>query len=106
MPDHATDPDQVAGASRVYGLSSQSTAYQAEVVQRLGLPFPLLSDADLALAEAMRLPTFDFEGVRLYSRLTLVVRDGVVERVFYPVFPPDTHAGEVLAWLQSHSAPN
>ncbi len=93
---------RAAGAARVHGLSSQSTAYQQEVVRRLHLPFTLLSDPDLDLAEALRLPTFEVEGMRLYRRLTLVVRGGLIERVFYPVFPPDLHAGEVLAWLREH----
>jgi peroxiredoxin len=91
-----------AGASRVYGLSSQDTGYQQELARRLGLPFPLLSDERLELATAAGLPTFETAGMRLYARLTLVVADGVVERVFYPVFPPDAHAGEVLAWLREH----
>ncbi len=85
--------------ARVFGLSTQTTAYQREAVARLGLPFPLLSDAELAFARALRLPTFEFGGMTLTKRLTLIVRDGVVEHVFYPVFPPDGHAAEVLAWL-------
>jgi peroxiredoxin len=83
----------------VFGVSTQDTAYQREAADRLHLPFELLSDADFALTEALRLPTFHFEGERLLKRLTLVVRAGRVEHVFYPVFPPDRHAEEVLAWL-------
>ena len=83
----------------VFGVSTQSTEYQREAVERLNLPFELLSDAGFALTDAMRLPTFEFEGERLLKRLTLVVRDARVEHVFYPVFPPDRHAEEVLAWL-------
>lgn len=90
-----------AGASTVYGLSTQTTDYQQEVAVRLGLPFDILSDADFRLTDALRLPTFTFEGVRLLRRLTLVVRDGLVEHVFYPVFPPDRHAQEVLDWLRA-----
>ena len=83
----------------VFGLSTQDTDYQREAVERLNLPFELLSDAAFALTDALRLPTFEFEGVRLLKRLTLVVRAGRVEHVFYPVFPPDRHAEEVLTWL-------
>jgi peroxiredoxin len=91
-----------AGAARVYGMSSQSTDYQREAVERLRLPFPLLSDAELAVAAALGLPTFTVEGVTLYTRLTLIVTGGVIEHVFYPVFPPDRHAREVLDWFGSH----
>jgi peroxiredoxin len=86
--------------ARVFGLSTQDTAYQREVVERLHLPFPLLSDEDLILTRALRLPTFVFEGETLLKRLTLVLSDGRVEKVFYPVFPPDRNAEEVVAWLR------
>lgn len=89
-----------AGAQAVYGLSSQSTDYQREAAERLALPFALLSDAELELAQALTLPTFQVDGKRLYRRLTLIVFDGVIEHVFYPIFPPDIHAGEVLSWLR------
>jgi peroxiredoxin len=82
-------------------VSTQPTNYQREVAQRLKLPFPLLSDADLRLADALRLPTFEAGGQILLKRLTLVVRGGLVEKVFYPVFPPDSHAAEVLCWIQT-----
>ncbi|MEW2458565.1 redoxin family protein [Streptomyces albus] len=88
-----------AGAARVYGLSSQDSDYQREVAERLHLPFGMLSDPARSLAEALDLPTFTAGGLTLYKRLTLIVRDGVIEHVFYPVFPPDQHAGQVLAWL-------
>ncbi|WP_228561101.1 redoxin family protein [Catenulispora pinisilvae] len=91
-----------AGAARVFGLSSQDTAYQQEVVDRLRLPFAMLSDTAFRLAEALNLPTFDFHGQALYKRITLVVRDSAVEHAFYPVFPPDRHAGQVLAWLRDN----
>lgn len=84
---------------RLYGLSTQTTDYQREAVERLHLPFEILSDADFALTNALRLPTFEFEGVRLLKRLTLVVSGGKIEKVFYPVFPPDKHAEQVIAWL-------
>ncbi len=90
-----------AGARAVYGLSSQSSAYQREAAQRLALPFSLLSDPGLQLAQALGLPTFEVDGERLYRRLTMIVGGGLVEHVFYPVFPPDAHAGEVLSWLRS-----
>ena len=88
-----------AGASAVYGLSTQDTDYQREAVDRLHLPFPMLSDEAFALTHALQLPTFEAAGRTLLRRLTMVVRDGAVEKVFYPVFPPDGHAAEVLAWL-------
>lgn len=91
-----------AGAGRVYGLSSQDTDYQHEVVERLGLPFDMLSDPALGLADALGLPTFEVEGMRLFRRLTLVLRDGVIEHVFHPVFPPSEHAQQVLTWLREN----
>jgi peroxiredoxin len=90
-----------AGADRVFGLSSQDGDYQREAVDRLGLPFALLSDPGLSLARVLDLPTFEVDGAPLYSRLTLVIRDGAVEHVFYPVFPPNEHARQVLGWLHS-----
>jgi len=86
-------------SARVYGFSTQTTDYQREVVERLQLPFALLSDVELRCTRALRLPTFDFDGETLTKRLTMVVRDGRIERVFYPVFPPDKNAEEVIAWL-------
>ena len=100
--DHAADLGE-AGAA-VAGLSTQDTEYQRELVERLRLPFPLLTDIDLALTRALRLPTFEAAGHTLLKRLTLVVRDGGIEHVFYPVFPPDTHAAEVLDWLRNASS--
>jgi peroxiredoxin len=87
------------GAGAVYGLSTQGTAYQREAADRLHLPFPLLSDERLGLTQAMRLPTFQVGSMTLLKRLTLIIRDGVVEQVFYPVFPPDRNAGNVIKWL-------
>jgi peroxiredoxin len=88
--------------AEVYGISSQTTLYQSEAADRLHLPFPLLSDADLRLKLLLDLPTFVVDGAELYRRLTLVVRERAIEHVFYPVFPPDGHADEVLAWLREH----
>lgn len=90
-----------AGASVVYGLSSQDTAYQQEFAARMELPFPILSDSALALVDAIALPTFEADRQQLYKRITLVIRDGAIEHAFYPIFPPSEHAGEVLAWLRS-----
>jgi peroxiredoxin len=92
----------MSAGAEICGLSSQSTAYQAEAAARLNLPFPLLSDERMALGAALRLPTFTVDGMVLYRRLTLVARDRRVEHVFYPVFPPDRHAEEVLAWLRAN----
>lgn len=87
--------------ARVFGLSTQVTAYQCEVKERLQLPFELLSDEHLALTNALRLPTFTFGAETLLKRLTFVLTDGVVEKVFYPVFPPDENAAEVIAWFSA-----
>ncbi|CAG6398759.1 peroxiredoxin [Streptomyces cocklensis] len=91
-----------AGADGVFGLSGQQTDYQREVVERLHLPFQMLSDPARTLERELGLPTFEAGGLTLYKRLTMVIRDGVVERVFYPVFPPGEHAGQVLAWLRDN----
>ena len=88
-----------AGAAQVFGLSTQDTEYQREAVERLHLPFELLSDEKLEFARALKLPTFEVSGMTLIKRLTLIARAGVIEKVFYPVFPPDRNAGDVLAWL-------
>ncbi len=87
------------GVNRLFGLSTQDTAYQREVADRLHLPFPILSDEHLRLTGALRLPTFETSGMTLLKRMTLVINDGKIEHVFYPVFPPDQNASEVLAWL-------
>lgn len=91
-----------AGASRVYGLSTQEPDYQREAAKRLHLPFPLLSDADLAFTTALTLPTLSVDGQTLLQRMALVIDDGTITQVFYPVFPPDQNAGDVLAWLQAN----
>ena len=100
--DHHRDL-QALGAE-VFGLSTQTTEYQKEMVERLHVPFEVLSDADLAFVRALRLPTFTVEGMTLVKRLTLVLAGGRVEKVFYPVFPPDKHASEVIEWLRAHPA--
>lgn len=85
----------------VFGLSAQTTEYQRETRDRLHLPFQLLSDNSLQLKELLRLPTFTAGGMELYKRLTLIVWDGRIVKVFYPVFPPDRNADDVLAWFRS-----
>jgi peroxiredoxin len=85
----------------VFGLSVQASEYQREARDRLHLPFQLLSDSSLQLKELLRLPTFSAGGMELYKRLTLIAEDGRIVKVFYPVFPPDRNAEEVLAWLRS-----
>jgi peroxiredoxin len=88
--------------AEVFGLSSQTTAYQQEMALRLHLPFEVLSDADLRLTRALRLPTFEFAGMTLIKRLTLILREGGIEHVLYPVFPPDQSAAQTIAWLRAH----
>ena len=85
----------------VYGLSTQTTDYQIEARDRLHLPFELLSDNSLALKAQLRLPTFTAAGMELFKRLTLIVENGTIQKVFYPVFPPDRNADDVLAWLRN-----
>lgn len=89
------------GVAHLFGLSTQTTAYQGEAVQRLHLPFAILSDADFALTRALSLPTFEVAGLRLLKRLTLVIDGGRITKVFYPVFPPDRSAEDVAAWLRA-----
>lgn len=93
---------RAAGARQVFGLSTQSNAYQAEMAARLHLPFPVLSDEELKLTRALRLPTMQVAGLTLIRRLALVVDDGRIVRVFYPVFPPDQNAADVLVWLKNN----
>ncbi|HEU4345507.1 MAG TPA: peroxiredoxin [Candidatus Binatia bacterium] len=93
-------------ASEVFGLSTQSTDYQVEAVRRLRLPFALLSDSELILTHALKLPTFEIESMTLIKRLTLIILDGRIEKVFYPVFPPDKNAAEVIDWLARNPAQN
>lgn len=98
--DHYADL-RAAGIHQVFGMSSQEPDYQSEVVDRLRLPFVMLSDPQFRLAEALKLPTFTAPGhKRLYARITLVILNGVIEYVFYPIFPPNTHAQQVLSWIR------
>ncbi|GAA4665343.1 redoxin family protein [Streptomyces chumphonensis] len=98
------DTLRASGVERVLALSSDRADYQRALVDRLHLPYPMLSDPRLTLADALRLPTFEADGTTLYRRLTLVVRGSTIEHVFYPVFPPDTHADEVARWSRDHRA--
>jgi len=91
------------GVSNVFGLSTQDSAYQREAAERLHLPFPILSDAGLNFAHALNLPTFEAAGMTLLKRMALVVKDGSIVKAFYPVFPPDKNAAEVIAWLRSRA---
>jgi peroxiredoxin len=98
--DHFAELKQL-GVAHLFGLSSQSTDYQLEAVERLHLPFPVLSDAELKLTAALNLPTFEVAGMTLLKRMALIVDDGTIGKVFYPVFPPDKNAEEVVKWLRS-----
>jgi peroxiredoxin len=97
--DHFAELKRV-GVAQLFGLSTQTTAYQCEAVERLHLPFAILSDVDFALTRAMKLPTFVFDGMTLIKRMAWVIDDGTITKVFYPVFPPDRNAAEVVAWIQ------
>jgi len=98
--DHFAELKQL-GVAQLYGLSTQDSDYQREAADRLHLPFPVLSDAALKLAQAIKLPTFTVAGMILLKRMALVIEDGVISKAFYPVFPPDKNAEQVIAWLRS-----
>jgi peroxiredoxin len=91
------------GVDHLFGLSTQDTSYQREAAERLHLPFPILSDEHFKLTGALRLPTFKTSGMTLLKRLALVIHEGRIEHVFYPVFPPDRNASDVLAWLAARA---
>ena len=93
---------KAAGAAQVFGLSTQSNAYQTEMASRLHLPFPVLSDERLQLTRALNLPTMEVAGLTLIKRMALIIDDATISHVFYPVFPPDRNAADVLAWLRDH----
>jgi peroxiredoxin len=101
--DHFGELKQL-GVAQLYGLSTQDTAYQREAASRLHLPFAILSDEKLALSKALRLPTFTAAGMTLLKRMALVIDDGTITKAFYPVFPPDKNAEQVIAWIQASSA--
>lgn len=100
--DHFEDL-QSLGVSHVFGLSSQETDYQREAADRLRLPFPLLSDQHFELTRAIRLPTFKVEQMTLLKRITLIIQDGAIAHVFYPVFPPDQSAAQVVSFLRERA---
>jgi peroxiredoxin len=89
------------GVAQLYGLSTQSADYQREAVERLHLPFAILSDVNLAYARALKLPTFEVDGMTLIKRMAWIVDGGVIAHVFYPVFPPDKSAEQVVSWIQA-----
>jgi peroxiredoxin len=95
---------KAAGAAHVFGLSTQSNAYQTEMASRLHLPFPVLSDEKLELARALKLPTMEVAGLTLIKRLALIIDEARITHVFYPVFPPDRNAADVLEWLKDNPA--
>ena len=97
--DHAAELAELG--ANVAGLSAQTLDDQLEFAERNAMPFPVIADPERRLGAALRLPTFEIEGLTLYKRLTLVAQDARIVKVFYPVFPPDANAGEVLAFLRS-----
>jgi peroxiredoxin len=97
--DHFAELQRL-GVASLFGLSTQDSAYQREAAERLHLPFAILSDAELRLTRAIRLPTFEVAGMTLTRRMVLVIDNGTISKVFYPVFPPDRSAQEVVDWLQ------
>jgi peroxiredoxin len=97
--DHAAELTAL-GVAHLYGLSTQDTAYQQEAATRLHLPFALLSDEHLQFTKALNLPTFAVDGLTLMKRMAMVIDDGVIAHVFYPVFPPDKSAQQAVAWLK------
>lgn len=101
--DHHTE--LAALGAGVFGLSTQDSDYQREAATRLHLPFPLLSDGDLALRDALSLPVFEVDGRLLYRRLTLIADAARIVKVFYPVFPPDRNAADVVDWLRARGQP-
>lgn len=95
--------DDLKKYATVYGLSSQPTEYQQEAKSRLHLPFELLSDTNFLLKKEISLPTFNFLEVERYKRITLIITNNVIKKVFYPIFPPDKNAEDVLNWFENQS---
>lgn len=93
------------GVEQILALSTDPTEYQEELVRRLHLPYPMLSDPTLSLGGALDLPSFEANHMTLYKRLTMIVRGDTIEHVFYPIFPPNAHASEVLEWLAANPSP-
>jgi len=101
--DHHADLKAV-GVDHLYGLSTQSTEYQTEAADRMHLPFALLSDVNHEFGKAMNLPVFEADGVKLLKRITMIIRNGRVIKTFYPVFPPDRNADDVIEWLKAEES--
>lgn len=99
----ASDEFLQLGVSHIFGVSTQDTSYQQELKQRVHLPYQILSDEKLEMIKGLKLPTFEFQGMTLIKRLTLAVEDGKIVQVWYPVFPSDKNAGEVLQWLKTRT---
>ena len=99
--DHFSDLK--SSDASVFGLSTQSTDYQKEARDRLHLPFELLSDSEYRLKQLLHFPTFSVVNMELYKRLTLIIENGQIRKVFYPVFPPDKNATDVIAWLRQNA---
>ena len=99
--DHAAELADLG--ANLFGISTQATDHQRQMVERLHLTFEVLSDAELSLTTALRLPTFEVDGMRLIKRLTFIVKDNAIEHVFYPVFPPDENAGQVIRRLRDNT---
>lgn len=95
---------KAAGAAHVFGLSTQTNDYQTEMASRLHLPFPVLSDVNLEMVRGLNLPVMQVAGETMIKRLALIIDSGIISHVFYPVFPPDRNAGDVLAWLKANPA--
>ena len=96
--DHAAELAELR--ARVAGLSVQTLEDQVELAEREHIPFPVIADPERKLGAALDLPTFEFEGLELYKRVTLILEAAHVSKVFYPVFPPDRNAAEVVSWLR------
>ena len=99
--DHYQELNELG--AQVFGLSTQNTEYQKEAIERLHLPFELLSDCDLSFAKVLKLPTFEIKDKQFIKRVTLIVNVGKIVKIFYPVFPPDSNANEVIDWLRNNA---
>jgi peroxiredoxin len=99
--DHYQELDNLG--AKVFGLSTQSTEDQVEAKMRLHLPFELLSDSDSTFAHTLKLPIFEIDNKQLIKRVTLIVKNGSIVKVFYPVFPPDRNADDVINWLEEQT---
>lgn len=99
----ASDEFSKLGGRQILGVATQDTAYQREVKERVHLNYELLSDEELELTNALRLPTIEWEGRKLIKRIAMAVEDGKIVEVWYPVFPPDQNAAEVLKWLKGRA---